>query len=997
MSAMGQRRNRIHMTEKSTPHGSPRQETPRPEKPKPAAEGDQPADEYGISSQYKLPPLPAALTDDQPTVISSRNPLHAPQANKGGWSGSLIGTSLGHFEIEAIVGSGGMGTVYRANDTMLSRTVAVKVLIQERRTDDETQRRFQNEAQSAARLDHENIARVYYVGEDQGLHYIVYEFIEGTNIRDLIEKQGAFPLEEAISYTLQMAEALGHACKRDVVHRDIKPSNILVTPSGQAKLVDMGLARLHQVERQGDDLTESGMTLGTFDFISPEQACDPRSADVRSDIYSLGCTLYYMLVGRPPFPDGTMLQKVMRHQADEAPDPRTLRPDVPEEISRITAKMLAKSPEDRYQLPSELIGDLLMFADRAGLKTPATRPTVWIAETQRGPWFERHLPWFMPIAGLFFVVLALDYLHSPATGLSEASNGFLRPPPPMAVKILPRTTSAAPTDLDGAARSALKSNPTPALSDRGNDTSIANPPADKRAIENRPKDSVTTSSNENEVAVAADDARGDKTSTDDLASSSGRNVDSKEGSNLAADKSDGPLVTTGAIVRIVGAAEGTVSTYATIKSALESAVAERAKRGSDDRILIKLRYNGTRRCLPLKIGAYRLTLKAEDGFTPIVEFHADSPDPDKFSRDMIRVDEGRLTFSGIHLVMTLPAQPASGHWSLINAIDARSLQLTDCTMTIHNGISRGINSSSSAMHEDVSFFNITMKARMEPMKMGDDPVPPAMLAITLANCIARGEATLLRTRDVQWVHLQWTNGLLVTTERFLDSSGSTHKPREGSQLQIDLRHLTAITRSGFCSMANPFDAPYQLDTDVNCTHCILMGDSSQPFIHQSGVDTVEEYRELQFGYKGLSNFYENYRHFWWIDGNDFRNEPVVMNFEDWKNRWNRNKQRANEKRAKPMTGTVRWQKLPIAGKPLSHHTAADYALSTDADNPARDAAGPGQDAGARFYLLPKLPQRSSLNDRPREATSSKSTSVESTARPPEPEESRQDSLPTQPK
>jgi eukaryotic-like serine/threonine-protein kinase len=226
----------------------------------------------------------------------------------------LQGEKLGHFELIEFVGGGGMGAVFRALDTMLNRIVAVKVLSHEQSDDEETLRRFKNEAQSAARLDHENIGRVHYVGEDSGWHYIVFEFIEGINLRDLVERDGPLPVADAVSFMLQLGDALAHAARRDVVHRDIKPSNVLITPEGKAKLVDMGLARLHQVEHADNDLTASGVTLGTFDYISPEQARDPRSADVRSDLYSLGCTFYFMLAGRPPFPEGTVLQKLLQHQ-----------------------------------------------------------------------------------------------------------------------------------------------------------------------------------------------------------------------------------------------------------------------------------------------------------------------------------------------------------------------------------------------------------------------------------------------------------------------------------------------------------------------------------------------------------------------------------------------------------------------------------------------------------------------------------------------------------
>ena len=223
-----------------------------------------------------------------------------------------------------------MGAVFRGTDTALGRTVAIKVLLQQYSDDEETTQRFQNEAQSTARLDHDNIARVYYVGQDRGWHYIVLEFIEGQNLRDLVYRHGPLTLENAVNYTLQISDALQHASSRDVVHRDIKPSNVLIGRDGHIKLVDMGLARLHQVDNSQEDLTATGVTLGTFDYISPEQARDPRNADVRSDLYSLGCTLYFMLTAEPPFPEGTVLQKLLRHQGDSPPDPQVIRPDLPE-------------------------------------------------------------------------------------------------------------------------------------------------------------------------------------------------------------------------------------------------------------------------------------------------------------------------------------------------------------------------------------------------------------------------------------------------------------------------------------------------------------------------------------------------------------------------------------------------------------------------------------------------------------------------------------------
>jgi serine/threonine-protein kinase len=354
------------------------------------------------------------VADDQLTVISSR------AASPGDSSSEAVmrilhgvilpGERLGHFELLKYVGGGGMGKVFRALDTRLARSVALKILSPEHAADAETVQRFQNEAQSAARLDHENIARVYYVGEDRGLHYIAFEFIEGVNVRDMVVTRGALPLAEAVSFTLQVADALAHAAARNVVHRDIKPSNLLITPAGQAKLIDMGLARLREVDAAAD-LTASGVTLGTFDYISPEQARDPRNADVRSDIYSLGCTFFFMPTGRPPFVGGTMLQKLLQHQADQPPEVRQFRPDLPEEVSRILRKMLAKDPRHRYATPAELVRDLSVVARAAGLRPTAPGGRTWIVPAKRAvPQYYRHLPWIVSLLALIAIVFALDYL-----------------------------------------------------------------------------------------------------------------------------------------------------------------------------------------------------------------------------------------------------------------------------------------------------------------------------------------------------------------------------------------------------------------------------------------------------------------------------------------------------------------------------------------------------------------------------------------------------------
>jgi serine/threonine-protein kinase len=325
-------------------------------------------------------------------------------------SHALRGEMLGHFLLQHYIGGGGMGVVFKALDTTLDRIVAVKVVSSQRVDDEDLQRRFLVEAQSTARLDHPNIARVHYIGRDRGLPYIVFEYIDGENIRDLIAERGPLPIAESISYVYQIAHALAHAWQREVVHRDIKPSNILVTADGQAKLVDMGLARLRQLDDETEqELTATGITLGTFDYISPEQARDPRIADTRSDIYSLGCTLFYMLAGQAPFAQGTALQKLLQHQSDRPPDLRSFRSDIPDSVSRVVRRMLAKAPADRHQTPVDLIADFAEILEELDAPLPFAATTLpWTMPPRTVPRWRKHALWAVPLAALILLGLAVD-------------------------------------------------------------------------------------------------------------------------------------------------------------------------------------------------------------------------------------------------------------------------------------------------------------------------------------------------------------------------------------------------------------------------------------------------------------------------------------------------------------------------------------------------------------------------------------------------------------
>ena len=316
-------------------------------------------------------PLPAS-TDDAPTVITQANKLAAavvpaPSPHVVGDAQSVAGRRLGHFELIEAIGAGGMAAVLKARDLELGRIVALKILPPESALDPENVTRFKQEARAAAKLDHDNVARVYFCGEDQGLHFIAFEFVEGITLRQMIDWRGPLSTGDCVRTMIQVAAGLAHAADRGVVHRDIKPSNILITPDGRAKIVDMGLARHLESQSVNGGVTQSGVTLGTFDYISPEQALDPRQADVRSDIYSLGCAFYHALTGRPPVPEGTAAKKIYAHQRLDPLDPRELNPAIPDELAAVLARMMAKEPTRRYQTPAELIAHLKGIAERQHL------------------------------------------------------------------------------------------------------------------------------------------------------------------------------------------------------------------------------------------------------------------------------------------------------------------------------------------------------------------------------------------------------------------------------------------------------------------------------------------------------------------------------------------------------------------------------------------------------------------------------------------------------
>lgn len=265
--------------------------------------------------------------------------------------------TLGKYQIQKEIGAGGMGAVFLARDTTLNRLAALKILPRDKAENPVLVKRFKAEGQAAAHLRHENIVSVYDAGEEDGYLYIALEYVEGTDLHNLINKRGRIPVRRSLEIITQVTEALAHAFQQGIVHRDIKPANILIRLDGVVKLTDLGLARSID-DNTETSITRAGTTVGTVDYMAPEQARDSKAADIRSDLYSLGCTWYHMLTGRAPFSEGSLTNKLAAHATTPPPDPREINDLVPEGVVAIIQRMMAKPQSGRYQTPEDLLEDL---------------------------------------------------------------------------------------------------------------------------------------------------------------------------------------------------------------------------------------------------------------------------------------------------------------------------------------------------------------------------------------------------------------------------------------------------------------------------------------------------------------------------------------------------------------------------------------------------------------------------------------------------------------
>lgn len=629
------------------------------------------------------------------------------------------GITLDHFVLEERIGIGGMGSVFRAIDERLERVVALKILSPTQAADAGAVMRFRNEAKAAAKLDHDNISRVFYIGEDSGLNFIAFEYVTGTNVRDLIRKYGQLDPAEAINYVLQIAYALKHTSAVGVVHRDIKPSNIIITTSGRAKLVDLGLARKQNADSL-NELTVAGTTLGTFDYISPEQAKDPRNVDVRSDIYSLGCTFYHMVTGSAPYPDGTMMQKLLSHREKDPPNPADKNKRVTPGLASIIQRMMASEPRNRFNTADELIHALLLAAGSYGMKGVNPEGLIWKpSQTTVRQFWERNLGWFTTVALLFIIVFSINGFQ-PEDDVPQAPN--TKSP----TTITDNNELNLPDDKEAISSNSIKpadkENEGNLLTTKDSEEKLFPGNADPDKVFN--KDSSFTDeivkSDTNEEKIIPEPAPEEEIEKTVIPPPVKPQVATKEE----------PRIT------LVSGTGANPQDYPTVESALAAA---------EDGSTIVLLYNGTISDKPekfWKINNKSVTIKAGENqqgvsYQPVIRFDADKLQSDD-SR-FISIFGGSLELVNVDLSFDINGNTTQSDWNLFSLNGPDQLRLREVSVVVRN-----------PRLQDVSLVSlIQQQSRIQEIQANPGQKPSLnSLYIRFNKCFITGQCQLIKSQHL---------------------------------------------------------------------------------------------------------------------------------------------------------------------------------------------------------------------------------------------------------
>lgn len=925
----------------------------------------------------KTGPQAMMLPRDGDLVTSElANRLFPPRQDSGSSIGtqSPSGIELDHFRIEERIGMGGMGAVFRAVDTRLQRMVALKLLAPSQAYDEGSVKRFQNEARAAARLDHENVARVHYIGEERGLHFIAFEYVTGSTIRELIRRQHRVSVADSINYALQIAAALKHTSAMGVVHRDIKPSNIIITPSGRAKLVDLGLARNDTTESQAD-LTLPGTTLGTFDYISPEQAKDPRSVDVRSDIYSLGCTLYHMLTGQPPYPEGTVLQKLLDHQGKEAPDPAAINRRIPDFVSAIVRRMMNSDRNNRHQNADQLIRDLTHAAGHLGLRGVNPEGLVWVAsKSATTSWLAGNAGWLATVGVLFGVVGVLHQF--PEIGLRMAGI------PPQQ-----QTVSGARSPDDPG----TSTGPVIASADSGNtetDTVAPTDPSEPSTARGASEESGPPAAIEPDKDLLASNSRplepGDVSPISPLVPPDGIPATPgdliPEMTKILTAEGTGNTPATNSPPRVAETSETGIATPAApsvtqpevvpatdddLPVALFTGDAsldrhyrtlEAACAAAEDGSTIELQFSDKLVEKSFRVTRKNLTIRAARGHTPTIEFVPSEIDSTDSTARMITLNAGPLRIVNVNLQMTIPERPSADRYSLFGASRAGLLAMDRVTITVAN-----------PAHAPATILDIASNSGRMPADMPTTPVAiqREQLGVQATDCVFRGQSSFATIAWPGQAGFSMDNCVAGLDGDFLQIRPLAMPTADRPILDFSMEHLSARLSGAFVRFVGP------VSVDVPAVECrvrnsIISSTEASPLVVSEVAIPAEDARRMLV-WRGERNFFDSVAVFWSVEASD-----DVLSWEGWQTLWQTN-------------GSVGSKNLPIdwlTERPFDTEetfgplTPGVWQLGPGLTelNPAIQGSTDGSDAGADLSELPWATEKKSpVSDSPEAETKSATT------------------------
>ena len=814
---------------------------------------------------------------------------------------NVSGITIGHFTIQKRIGVGGMGSVFLASDDRLKRDVALKVLAPSLSLDTTSVQRFRNEAQAAARLDHDNIARVFYSGEELGLHYIAYEYVPGQNLRDVIRAKGWLEPPEAVNYAIQLTAALHHSSSAGVIHRDIKPSNVLITPFGRAKLVDLGLARKTSIE-SSFELTIPGTTLGTFDYISPEQARDPHSVDVRSDIYSLGCTLYHMLTGEPPYPQGTVLQKLLDHQDKEPPDPARKNRRVSPMLSHVVRKMMASIPARRYSSPGELLRDLLIVARGLGAGAVPIDGQVWLTATRfKPPFWQSNFGWVATTCALCLLVAGVQFYPS---FVRSAYSARLSERTSTQSEAFPPETGTAHT-----AKSEYVQNPEKVEKSANSGSNPAVSVVESSPIfSNLKNESPAGESKTNK-------SNGFVPMPLTIASNMADSV-------LSVDK---PLVTTNEKLAEIQIVNG--KSY----DSLEAACTEAAEVGC----IIELRYNGVREAeRPIRIPNKKIIIRAAEGYRPTILFTPGDQTFDGSQSHMITVTGGLLELVNVDLVMAIPNRVGSDRWALFSLERPEKVQLKGVTVTLTNP-----HNKAACIFEQRAPVGQGLDG-MGVRKNGMPVVPPELL---LNESFVRGVCDFIILRDPVPARFELkdsvvgVDGNLLQLKLVTDALGM-----ERESISLELEHVTCLLGQSLLSVEGMGGITEKLPPIfIDARNNVISCGATRPLISMRGLAEFMDFQQ-SFSWKGDLNFYNNIETFLEISTSQLTGNQNLDHLQ-WKSFWGTNEG----------VRSINLRVLKSPDKSYATLTQDDVTLSAES-NPAVKGASDGFAAGAPMKKLPPL-------------------------------------------